>query len=308
MRRFILLCTSLSVMVLLVSASPVRALGVYVSRSGIDLADCTSTNPCRTFQGALNKYPGTRRITCIDSSDEYGPVTITASIIIDCGTGNIGTIVSNAGSAITINAAAGATIILRHLALDGNGSATDGINASSFPSGKLIVEDCTISGFANGAGINFRPTSGRGTLDVSNTQISANVNGIYVAPSTNQIASVTLDHVKLSANSGNGLWLSGAGVVAGTMRNSVAATNGVNGVVSDAHQAYFTVEESSMVANLQYGIRSISSGTSIKVGASTIGGNGTSVKAVTGSIVTFGNNQISDNGTDGSFTSTAPLR
>jgi hypothetical protein len=78
--------------------------------------------------------------------------------------------------------------------------------------------------------------------------------------------------------------------------------------LAEAGQVFFTVEESSIVDNLVNGIHTNSAGSAIKVAASTIGGNGTGVLASSGSIVFFGNNQISDNGNDGNFTSTKPLR
>jgi hypothetical protein len=46
----------------------------------------------------------------------------------------------------------------------------------------------------------------------------------------------------------------------------------------------------------------------VNVGASTIGGNGTGVVAQSGSLISFGNNQMSANGTNGNFTSTTALR
>jgi len=58
------------------------------------------------------------------TSGNYGSATITGSLTIDCGTGNIGT-VSVTGSndfAIEINTASAATIVLRHLSLNGNNS------------------------------------------------------------------------------------------------------------------------------------------------------------------------------------------
>src|SRR5207342_3092459 len=148
---------------------------------------------------------------------------------------------------------------------------------AEFHSGTLIVEDCTINGFTNEYGINFAPTGGRGTLQVSNTSISGNSFGIYVAPAANQIASVTLDQVKLTANSGHGLAMFGAGVVAGTIRNSLVATNAINGVFVGAPQAYFTVEHSSIIANLSVGVRTSSAGANVNVTDSTISGNGTGV-------------------------------
>jgi hypothetical protein len=306
MRKFILQCLSLCATVLAVSASPVRAQSVlWVSATGNDGNVCSQAAPCLTFQGAFSKG-NVAQINCL-TSGSYGAFTITASITIDCGTGNIGTIFATAGNGITINTSPGVIVVLRHLSLNGNGSATTGIDATAFASGTLIVEDCMIQGFHNGNGIYFAPQSGRGLLQVSNSQIFDSHIGIRVEPNVGQVASVTLDRVESVANSNTGLFLIG-GIVAGTMRHSVVGENGVDGVVAAASQVYFTVEESSIVANLAFGIRTNSAGSFVNVGASTIGGNGTGVKAQAGSLISFGNNQISANAVNGSFSSTTPLQ
>ena len=92
------------------------------------------------------------------------------------------------------------------------------------------------------------------------------------------------------------------------MRDSVVGATGLAGIYANASQVYFTVEQSSIVANLQYGIYAGSSGAVLNVGGSTIGGNGTGVKAAQGQLISFGNNQMSANGTNGNFTSTTTLR
>jgi hypothetical protein len=307
MRKIVLLCTSLLTMVLLFSASPVRAQSVaWVSANGSGLV-CSETSPCATFAAAI--ATGASQINCL-SSGSYGTFTTNASVTIDCGTGNVGNIASSSASAITISTTSAATIILRHLALNGLStiSSIDGIRATSFPSGTLIVEDCMIHGYHDGFGINFEPNSGRGLLQVSNSQIFDNADGIIVSPANGQIASVTLNKVELVANSIDGLGLAGSGVVAGTMRDSVVGENGNVGVLAEAGQVFFTVEESSIVDNLVNGIQTASAGSAIKVGASTIGGNGTGVLASAGSIVSFGDNHVSDNGSDGTFTSTKALK
>src|SRR6185437_8324567 len=90
MRKLILLCASFCSMVLLFAASPVRAQSVLcVAYNGSDGNNCGQTTPCATFQRAIHKG-GVAQIRCLTSGD-YGAVTITASITIDCGTGNIGT-------------------------------------------------------------------------------------------------------------------------------------------------------------------------------------------------------------------------
>jgi len=306
MRKLVLLCASLFAMVLLFSASPIMAQQ-WVSPTGSDANACTPTAPCATFQRAINV--GASQINCLGSGS-YGPVTITTSLTIDCGAGNVGNIVSSSASGITITTSAAATIILRHLALNGlSGTAfLNGIDAETFFSGTLIVEDCMVHGYHGGFGIFFIPTSGRGLLQVSNSQVFDNATGVEVLPASSQIASVTLNKVELVANAVDGLSLSGSGVVAGTMRDSVVGENGNTGVFAQAGQVFFTIEESSIVDNLVNGIRTNSAGSAIKVGASTIGGNGTGVLATAGSIVSFGNNQISDNGSDGTFTSTKALK
>jgi len=300
-----LLCASLFA----VSASPVMAQNVlWVANNGSDANTCGATAPCATFQGAINKG-NVVQINCL-TSGTYGAVTITASLTIDCGTGNIGDVNVFGGNAITISTGSAATIVLRHLNVNGLGNSGSiiGIDAdNSFFGGTLIVEDCMIHGF-NGDGIAFKPTSSRGLLQVSNSQIFATGDAIIVSPPPGQIASVTLNRVELVANSGNGLVLSNSGVVAGTMRDSVAAGNQGEGVLAVAGQVFFTIEESSIVDNLGDGIQTASLGSAIKVGASTIGGNGRGVNALAGSIVSFGDNHISDNGADGTFTSTTALK
>jgi hypothetical protein len=307
MRKFILLCASLFTMVLLFSTDPAQAqLALWVSPTGNDGNNCFEAAPCLTFQGAINKG-NVAQINCIGSG-YYLPFTITASITIDCGAGNIGVVVAGGqgNNAITINTSSSATIVLRHLALNGLHTANSGIITTGFSDGNLIVEDCAIQGFTQ-FGLDFAPTSGRGLLQVSNSQIFDNENGIEVFAGSGQIASVTLNRVELVANSNNGLLLEG-NVVAGTMRDSIVGGSGTDGVIAVASQVYFTIEGSSIVDNLLNGIVTSSAGAAIKVGASTVGGNGTGVHAGSGSIVSFGDNHIGDNGSDGSFTSTKALQ
>jgi hypothetical protein len=306
MRKMILLCASLCSIVLLFSAGQAQAVQVlWVGPNGNDANSCFVTSPCATFQGAINKG-SVVKINCVASGD-YGKFIITASITIDCGAGNVGNVNVISGNAITIITSSAATIVLRHLAVDGLGTAVSGISTQAFPSGTLVVEDCTIQGFAN-AGIFFAPSAGRGSLQVSDSRILNNDFGIGVEPSSGQIATATLNRVEMTGNFIIGLDLEGNGVVAGTMRDSVVGGNAVDGIRAQATQVFFTVEESSIVGNLTAGIQTNSAGSVVNVGSSTIGANGTGVMPTAGSLISFGNNQMSANGTDGNFTSTKALR
>lgn len=126
MRKLVLLCASLFMTVLSMSASPVMAQNVlWVGPNGSDSNACSPISPCGTFQGAINKG-SVSQINCLGSGF-YGTVTITASIAVDCGTGNVGNIVSSSASGITINAGSAVAITLRHLALNGLGGNGTGI-------------------------------------------------------------------------------------------------------------------------------------------------------------------------------------
>jgi len=317
MRKLVLLCASLCAMAFVVPTSPAHAqVRYWVANYGQDSNNCSETSPCATFAGAIAKG-GAGEIDCLSSGD-YGAlntVSITGPITIDCGTGNIGTMELNGGtSVININTTNPATIVLRHLSLNGYGSTgTSGINTQNFASGTLIIEDCVIQGFnvgnhTNGNGISFTPSSGRGLLQVANTLISGNSTGILVSPSSGQIASVTLNHVEITANAGEGFTMIGAGVVAGTMSKSIIGENGGSGVFALSSQVYFTIKDSSIVDNLSYGILTGAPGVNIGVAATTISGNGTGVGSGGGSLFSFGNNDMSANATNGTFTSTTALQ
>ncbi len=321
MRKLVLLCASLCAMAFVAPTSPAHAqIRYWVANYGQDSNNCSETSPCATFAGAIAKG-GAGEIDCLSSGD-YGAlntVSITGSITIDCGTGNIGTMELNGGTAvININTSSPATIVLRHLNLNGYGTVgTFGINAQNFASGTLIVEDCTIHGFyvhhvglifTGGVGINFTPSSGRGLLQVSNTSIFDNNQGILASPSSGQIASVTLNQVELIGNIADGFDMGGGGVVAGTMRKSVVGENGGNGIDAFSSQVYFTIKDSSIVDNLTYGILTGSAGVNLGVSATTISGNGTGVGIAAGSLFSFGNNDLSANASNGTFSSTTPLQ
>jgi Bacterial Ig-like domain (group 3) len=55
----------------------------WVSGDGDDNSDCSRAAPCQTFAGAIAKTAVGGEIYCLDSSN-FGPVTITKSITIDC--------------------------------------------------------------------------------------------------------------------------------------------------------------------------------------------------------------------------------
>ena len=310
MRKFVLLCATLSAMAFAIATTSAHAANTrsWVSASGSDSSACTQAAPCLTFAHAITQTNSGGEIDCLSGGD-FGPVTITFSITIDCGEGLVGTASTNGTASITLNTSSSTVIIIRNLNLNGFGVAGYGIFTASFPGGTLIVQHCTIHGFTGDVAIYFAPSSGRAVLQISDTSISNNLYGVWVSPSSGVIASVVLDRVELTGNLGGGaaLLLEGSGTIAGTLRQSLVAENSGTGIYALATGGvYFTVEESSVIDNLNVGILLNSASGNVEVGASTIGGNGTGVSASAGSIFTFGNNQMSANGSNGSFTPGGP--
>jgi hypothetical protein len=298
-----------------VPASPAHAQA-FVKTTGSDSNPCTEVSPCLTFQRAYATVtPPENSIHCLDSGAfSTTTLTITGSLTIDCFVGNIGHMSLSVGdtAAININASSSAKITLRNLSI-GNGAATNasGVVTTSLPGGELLIQDCTIG--SHGIGVLFTPNTGspggRASLAVVNTTIGGSNIGVSVAPASGQIASVFFVNDIIGFNTGDGLDLAGAGVVAGDLRQSVLAGNEANGIVaSSAGGVFFTIEGSTIVDNLGIGIETNSAAANVNVGASTIGGNGTGVKSISGALISFGNNQMSANGVNGTFTSTTALQ
>ena len=141
--------TSLSIALLALvipAAASAQATRTWVSGVGDDLNPCSRTAPCKTFGGAIANTAAGGEINCLDPGD-FGPVTISKSIAIDCHH-TLGGIAAGGTDGIVIVAGAGDKVTLRGLDINGFGTGSNGIYASSV--GALKVYDTEISGFYNG--------------------------------------------------------------------------------------------------------------------------------------------------------------
>ena len=146
----------------------------FVSTTGSDAniaSLCSAANPCRSFGAALGVTNTNGEIIALTSGG-YGAVTINKAVQITAPTGVYAAITASSGDAITVDAA-GATVVLRGLTLNGLG-ATNGIIATQVSA--LHIEGCILNGFL-GAGIYFN-TSGR--LMVRDTVARNNSYGMYI--------------------------------------------------------------------------------------------------------------------------------
>ncbi len=284
MRRIALLAIILGLFLPLIAAAPAHAQATrtWVSGVGDDANPCSRTAPCKTFAGAISKTAAGGEINCLDPGG-FGALTITKALTISCEMGTAGVLVSGTNG-IVIQAGTNDAVYLKGLDFEGLGT---GINGIQFNSGlSLNVDHCMIRDFS-GFGINFTPGN-VATLNVTNSSISHNGGtssggGVQVTATGSGFARALLSHVSIDRNNFFGV---------------SAIGNGISPTVQ--------VFQSTISDNSSNGLSATGTGAVIKVGYSAIIGNGSA--ATTGNVLSFLNNEISDNGTDTTPSSAGGLR
>src|ERR1700728_3231297 len=107
---------------------PVHAAGLtrtFVSSTGVDTNPCTTAAPCATFAKAYTAVAPSGIVAALDPG-KYGALTITGPVTID-GNGWAAITAASNSNGITINAQSNDKITLKGLAIDGVGTANNGI-------------------------------------------------------------------------------------------------------------------------------------------------------------------------------------
>jgi hypothetical protein len=262
-----------------------QATRTWVSGVGDDANPCSRTAPCKTFAGAISKTATNGIMNCIDDG-AYGAVTITKSITIDCHEQFAGVLAAGS-SGIIINIAVGSdtnrTVHLRNLNIDGIRLGLKGISILS--AAAVYVEDMLIQNFTQ-EGISAASATDL-DLYIRNSIIIENAGGgVSIIPPGTASATSSLTDVRITGNGAAGLMVSRAA--------------GANAVV--------TVDNSEIESNGNFGVRTLGGGTVVRLSNSTVTANTTGLSPITNSdIVSFGNNVIFGNGTNGAPTSTVAL-
>ena len=264
----------------------------YVSGTGNDSNPCSATSPCLTFAAALALTTAGGEIYVLNSAN-YGPVTINKAVTITS-EGAMGGVLATSGTAITISAGPTDVVNLRGLDIDGGNTGSVGVQ---FNSGQALnVQKSVIHNFSS-SGINFAP-SGTSTLLVSDITVTNNgSNGISLSNN----ATGALSRLIASKN-GVGILAFGSGVSL-TVTDTITGNN-TYGI--GASSAAVMVRNSTASNNL-VGIFADQSAV-VRVTQSTITANGTGWQATNnGQVVSFGNNTLTGNATDGAATTTVAL-
>ena len=303
---------SLALFVLLYCSSfaQAQATRTWVSGVGDDANPCSRTAPCKTFAGAISKTAPGGEIDVLDPGG-FGALTITKSISLEA-EGVIAGVLVAGTNGIVVAAGPNDVVTIRGLTIEGlagNGSnlANAGLTGIRFQSGAALhVENCTINGFKN-EGIDFFPNAGTtSALFVKDTKTRNNYGGgIWIQPAAGATAKVSIDGVRLEHNLFGLKAEQGSTVV---VRNSVSAGNSANGFVATTSggAVNFTIESSVASENGINGIASVNTGAAIRLSNVTVMDNlGTGLLLQGGgTILSFMNNRIRGNGTDGGPTST----
>lgn len=291
-----------------------QATRTWVSGVGDDANPCSRTAPCKTFAGAISKTAAGGEINCIDPG-AFGAVTITKSMAIICDQVQAG-VLSSAGSGVVINAGVNDVVVLSGLDIEGFGTGLNGIRFLG--GGGLQVRNTTIRGFrtATSYGISFAPTSPAATLTLDNVTIlnsgmGNGSGGIWVQPANNVAAVFSLNNVRVTDNGGVGLRVDLTGItggsVSGVVSNSVFVddTNGVFVKVPTGNTAKIVVKNSVISGNTGAGIVSQDVGSTVHASGNMITQNGFGVRALSsGALISYANNVLVGNITDGTFTGT----
>ncbi|MEO6192511.1 MAG: right-handed parallel beta-helix repeat-containing protein [Thermoanaerobaculia bacterium] len=275
-------------------------VSLWVSANGNDGNNCNYATPCRTFSGALSRVAPGGEIDVLDSGD-FGPVTIDKSVSL-VSAGPLGAIQAGTGNAVTINAGPNDKIVLRGLALDGLGTGSNGI--SFIAGGALYVENCTVNAFGQ-HGIDFAPTNGSGRLFVTDTLLRNNGvgavgGGLRLLASTGPGFVASVDGLR-AENNVVGLKAENLGTV--TIRNSLAANNGYSGFSatnsSGSGAVRMLIEDSVSTHNGTSGVLANGLAT-VTLSNVAVTDNQFGLNFLTGGLIlSFGNNKVQGNGTDG---------
>ena len=206
-----------------------------------------------------------------------------------------------------------------------HGLVFDGANASGgsgvvFISGaRLNVEQCVFQGFAT-SGMTLSPGVGGANttlMAVQNTTILNNATGILIRPTSGIAANVRLRRLHIDNNAGDGLRVDGtggSGAINVAITDSSANFNAGNGIDAVSGPGNATVDIMRVVAasNGTAGIQSNQTGgatASVTVGSSMLRANAIGIQATGGaSLLSYGNNHVTGNAANGSFTGGATLQ
>jgi hypothetical protein len=297
------------------SSASAQAVRTWVSQTtaGDDANPCSRSAPCRTFAGAISKTAINGEIDALDPGS-YGPVSISKSITLDGGTGaGWASILSGTGNGLTINLTDTSgndprhTVRLRNLTITGTGlTGSQGhrigdIGVEIILASAIYIENTLITDFAQ-RGISDERDSGK--LYVNDTTVRhCGQTGIVVIPTTTTTVTGILDNVRSEGNHLAGFAITGGAKF--TVRNCIAFGNQGQGVDAEGAATEVNMENCTTSQN-GTGIQTTGGTPTVRISLCTVTNNTTGLLPSSGSLLSYGNNHVTANGSDGAPTGGVP--
>jgi hypothetical protein len=297
-----------------------QATRTWVSGVGDDVNPCSRTAPCKTWAGAISKTAAGGEIDNLDTGG-FGALTITKSITIDGGGGEVASSLVTGTNGMTISAATTDVVILRNLEFQGilqSGNAgLSGVQINQ--AARVVLDHDAIYGFGNGTGtggIVITP-SANVNVNIQNTSVFNNLVGMYDKPTGGATVNLTVEHSYFDNNLGAGIRIDGTGggnsnVAITDTSISLNAANGLTAVSGSSGNTYVDLTRDVIADNTQNGVDANASGggaSTVTVGSSILSRNVVGAWNNPGSaamLLSFGNNQVT--GPTGSTPSNASFQ
>src|SRR5579884_3382226 len=117
--RFTMMAFAIVAFVVLASSSAhAQATRTWVSGVGDDANPCSRTAPCKTFAGAISKTAAGGEIDALDPGG-FGALTITKSITIDGGGGQVASVLVAGTNGFVVAAGATDNVYIRNVSFQG---------------------------------------------------------------------------------------------------------------------------------------------------------------------------------------------
>ncbi len=261
----------------------------YITPSGSDNRQCTRSQPCRTFDGALAKTDAGGEIIALETGT-YDPATITKSITLTAAPGADVVIRATSGNAVTLNLNQGQKVVLRGLKLSGPGQDSNviGVLLGQVTNGSVFIEHCVISGF--GTGIRAHTVDSAARLGIIDTVIRDNHTGLTTDFSGTDRNGAFATRTRFERNH---IGVSNTGLLPFVAKECVASDNGVGFVADGQGRLVIT---GLLATRNGTGVEATGDGR-IFIGSSTISGNLHGLSSLT-VVRTMGNNMIIENEID----------
>jgi hypothetical protein len=285
---------------LAIAPAHAQATRTWVSGVGDDANPCSRTAPCKTWPGAISKTAVGGEIDALDPGG-FGTVSITKSITLDGGGGQVASILASGTNGVNVNAVGG-VVILRNLRFNGllnSGSpGLTGVQVSA--AATVVIEKCDIFGF-NTAAVNVTPASGTVAVKIQESTFNNNQAGVLSKPTGGATVNMSIDHSFLDANVGGAMKIDGTG--GGSSNVSVNDTSlslnggaGANAVSGASGNVAVDMMRDTITKNGGAGVQANISGggtSSVTVGDSMLSNNATAWQALNGaSLLSYKNVEV----------------